>query len=1286
MPAEVVDFQLIFDSLPTPHLILSPALVVEAANEAMCRILHRSPAQLVGLDGLAVLPASAAGPEHTATVWRTALLDVLQHRSVQTLDIQRYDLRRTNGSVSTRYWQATLRPMLQSGALRNIVCRVLDVTEQVLAQEQGNLSRESFSLLTQATHDAIWDADLRTDKVWRNEMFTTLFGHHPCEFGNSELWWQHLHPDDRPVVAAQRAAAFAGQDSVINNEYRFQRADGSWAEVLDRAYIVRDAQGQAVRLLGAMQDVTQQREAERQARQNAVRFQALAEVQQQLIWTTDAAGNIDYVNPYWQQYLGSTLAEARESGWQHQAHPDDFARVRAQRLHSVATGTPFTTEARLRSAKTGEYRWFLCRAVPALDPAGQVVHWVGSATDINDQKRTEHSLKQSINQVSKLLESLPQMAWTSRPDGGVTYYNQRWFDFTGGTLAELQDWGWERFIHPDDLPATLEHWSYALAHGTLFEKEHRWRNKHGNYRWFLARAEPICDEDGQIILWVGTNTDIHESRQVLHQMQEKDRLLHRILGQMPANIATLLGPDHIIGFVNDGMRRLYGRRAVTGHKIAEAFPEVEEQGFVALMDQVYTSGQPYYGVEQVTLIENELTGQPETHYLDFTYQPLLDEAGRVQGILIFAVEATERVLARRRAQLLDATVHQRDEQMRSMTEALPLITYISNLEGRPLYLSPQWFAYTGHDLTITLDEAWLQAIHPEDLSNTASFQQAAAAKQVWTGELRLRRHDGEYRWHLSRSVPVLDEQGEVVRWYGSSTDIHEQKLIQANLRWNQERYELAALATDDAIWDWDLLTNQLTWTPAIERVLGHRVFAVEHKVTWWYSQIHPDDVQRVTSGIHAVIDGGQSDWQDEYRFRRADGTYAQVLDRGHVARDEDGRATRMIGAMQDVTLQRKAETALRQREKEFTALANSMPQLAWMAEPDGNIFWYNERWYAYTGTTLEEMQGWGWASVHHPDYLAGVIESWRQALTTGKPWKDTFPLRSHEGEYRWFLSRAQPIHNEQGEIVRWIGTNTDVTEAQRAQQQLEQQNNELRRINEDLDNFVYTASHDLKQPIHNMAGIFEELTRTAYFRDPDAIKLVSMFERALHQIYDTIYNLSELVQVQKLRHELPKEPVALEPLAREVLESIGEQLANVRAIVTTDFALAPVVEFVRPNLQSVLYNLVSNALKYAAPKRTPRIHLLSTRHDDHVVISVRDNGVGIDLERYGSQLFQMFRRFHSHVSGSGMGLYLINRIVQSYGGHVEVESELDKGSTFHIYIPLVGQPLRPVPEEPVLLI
>ncbi|MFC7666255.1 ATP-binding protein [Hymenobacter humi] len=217
---------------------------------------------------------------------------------------------------------------------------------------------------------------------------------------------------------------------------------------------------------------------------------------------------------------------------------------------------------------------------------------------------------------------------------------------------------------------------------------------------------------------------------------------------------------------------------------------------------------------------------------------------------------------------------------------------------------------------------------------------------------------------------------------------------------------------------------------------------------------------------------------------------------------------------------------------------------------------------------------------------------------------------------------------------------------------------------------MYTASHDLKQPIHNMAGIFEELTRTAYFRDPEAIKLISYFERSLAQIFKTIDDLSAIVRGQREQQEIPAEDVALAPLVSEIIGSLQEQARQADATFELDFATCPVVTFVRPNLQSLLFNLISNSLKYAAPGRPPCIRIRSAPDavSGRPILTVQDNGIGIDMERFGPQLFQLFRRFHTHVDGTGMGLYLVNRIVQNHGGRLEVSSAIDEGTTFQIYL------------------
>jgi len=170
--------------------------------------------------------------------------------------------------------------------------------------------------------------------------------------------------------------------------------------------------------------------------------------------------------------------------------------------------------------------------------------------------------------------------------------------------------------------------------------------------------------------------------------------------------------------------------------------------------------------------------------------------------------------------------------------------------------------------------------------------------------------------------------------------------------------------------------------------------------------------------------------------------------------------------------QRADETV---QEQQFHILVNSISQLAWMADCEGNHFWYNDRWYEYTGTTLEEMQGWGWRKVHHPDEIDRVVEHFKQAVATGQPWEDTFPLRSKTGEYRWFLSRALPIFDSEGKVVRWFGTNTDITEQRELERTLREGHDELGRRVADRTAELSKANEILTEEIAMRRRIQEEL-------------------------------------------------------------------------------------------------------------------------------------------------------------------------------------------------------------------
>ncbi|UOQ69666.1 sensor histidine kinase [Hymenobacter volaticus] len=236
-------------------------------------------------------------------------------------------------------------------------------------------------------------------------------------------------------------------------------------------------------------------------------------------------------------------------------------------------------------------------------------------------------------------------------------------------------------------------------------------------------------------------------------------------------------------------------------------------------------------------------------------------------------------------------------------------------------------------------------------------------------------------------------------------------------------------------------------------------------------------------------------------------------------------------------------------------------------------------------------------------------------------------------------------------------------------EELASTNQELARTNADLDNFVYAASHDLRQPANNLRGLFEELRSAATIADPDAAYMWQLFDESLRALTMTITELADVVQVARQPDEQVTELVAFSDVTEHVLQTLHPEIQAAHAVVETDFAALPELPYGRSNLRTILLNLVSNALKYRHPERAARVQVRTYTATGQPVLEVQDNGLGIDLQQHGNDLFQLFRRFHPQAStGTGVGLFLVNRLVQTQGGHIEVDSQPGEGTTFRVFL------------------
>jgi PAS domain S-box-containing protein len=498
----------------------------------------------------------------------------------------------------------------------------------------------------------------------------------------------------------------------------------------------------------------------------------------------------------------------------------------------------------------------------------------------------------------------------------------------------------------------------------------------------------------------------------------------------------------LICFYNDAYRPSLGKEGkhpqALGSKAEEVWQEIWPV-IKPLIDQAMGKGEATWSEDQ--LIPIYRNGKMEDAYWTFSYSPVTGELGKPEGVFVTCVETTEKVYSAKKIQ-------ESEERFRTMAEASDVLIAVGDAAGNATYFNKQWIELTGKSEGDLLQFGWLDIVHTEDRDQHLDVYLNAFKRKVdFATEFRVLNKNHQYRWLLAKGQPRFQSDGTFSGYISTCVDITHQIEALKKAEQSEARYKSLIEAAPVAI-------AVYTGKNMIIETLNQTFLDTTGKDRSIIGKPIAEAMPELLTQDQPFLNLLQEVYVSGKMFR-ASGKLAKIIQNGVLTDKyydftytplfyDEGNVYGILVVAIEVTEQVLNRKKREESEKQFGAMADNISQLAWMADANGYIYWYNKRWYEYTGTSLEEMKGWGWQKVHDPNYVDRVTEKFKHSIETGESWEDSFPLRSKTGEYRWFLSRALPILDDHGKIIRWFGTNTDVTDQRQIIEKLNEAINKLR--------------------------------------------------------------------------------------------------------------------------------------------------------------------------------------------------------------------------------------------------
>ena len=525
--------------------------------------------------------------------------------------------------------------------------------------------------------------------------------------------------------------------------------------------------------------------------------------------------------------------------------------------------------------------------------------------DLTDQKRAEEKVRESELKLRQIIETVPGIIWSNGPDGEPTHINRGMLEYSGLQFEDFRHRGWRAFVHPADFPEIDEAFYHAIRSGAPYQGVMRLRRADGGFRWHHARCEPLCDQQGRIIQWYGLAVDIDETKKAEERLRRSEAYLAEAERLSHSGSAAYSQTE--ILYMSEEAHRMYGFDPLQGIPSREAVWQRMHPDDLDRTNEIIERA-----VREKRSFGNEfriLRPDGTIIHIEAINHPVFSESGEFIEIVATGLDVTDRKRA-------EEALRESELKLRKIVETVPSMLWSTNPDGEPTRVNQRILDYAGMRFEDFLSLGWKEFLHPEDFPETArAFYRAIQTGEPYEAVHRLRRTDGQYRWHHARAEPLRDKEQRIIQWYGLSVDIDERKKAEDRLRRSEAYLSEAERLRHTGGWAVSRKGERtiVYWSEESYRIFGFDPLQGMPTRDQIWQQIHPDDRSRLREEADAAL-REKRDYVAAFRILLPDETIKYLESNAHHMFSASGELLEIMGTFVDVTERKRADDALRKSE------------------------------------------------------------------------------------------------------------------------------------------------------------------------------------------------------------------------------------------------------------------------------------------------------------------------------------------------------------------------------------